>query len=148
MPVRPGAEAPEQKGAPKSTKGGKAKETATTPTPVKEGTVKKSPLIEKVKKMFDTVDPTIRENIFEEVERQVTGDSQEKTNVAFFQFSPTKEADEFDNDFNVDVIKDILFAHHTMEEKTPTGNPLMVEVLPPANDGEPHTLCVYEVSAN
>lgn len=109
-----------------------------------ENIVKKSPLEEKVKKYLDEVSPEIQGKIHEKLERVVNADG-EKNNVLFVRFSDSPEDEEVNDEVNVSVIKDILFHYHTAPEKIKGGKALVLEIVPPA-DGQPHTICFYEVS--
>lgn len=119
----------------------KEQTTDTTATPK---TVQKSLLEEKVKKFLDEVNPTIKDKIQEKLERVVASGG-EKTNVLFLRFSKNSSDEEVDDEVNVETIKEILFAFHTMPENHKSGKALMVEIVPKTED-DPHTMCFYEVS--
>lgn len=126
----------------KTEKAPEVKETTTDTTAPK--TVQKSPLEEKVKKFLDEVNPTIKDKIQEKLERVVASGG-EKTNVLFLRFSKNASDEEVDDEVNVETIKEILFAFHTMPENHKSGKALMVEIVPKTED-DPHTMCFYEVS--
>lgn len=126
----------------KTEKAPEVKETTTDTTAPK--TVQKSLLEEKVKKFLDEVNPTIKDKIQEKLERVVASGG-EKTNVLFLRFSKNASDEEVDDEVNVETIKEILFAFHTMPENHKSGKALMVEIVPKTED-DPHTMCFYEVS--
>lgn len=107
-------------------------------------TVKKLPLTEKVKKWLGAVRPDLTDNIYEIVERVVEDDEKNKNNVCFVTFSP--EGDDVDDAYNESAIKDVLFAYHTIPDKTPAGKVMLVEVLTPEEGSiEPYILVMQEV---
>lgn len=113
-------------------------------------TVQKSILEEVAKKFIAEVNPEYVEKIYDILERQVLdNESKEKDNVVFVAFSTNGAADEdADDAFNISVIKDCLFAYHTLPEKAKSGKQLVVEVMPPAasTPDAPHMLIFHQVS--
>lgn len=116
----------------------------TTDTSNAPKTVQKSPLEEKVKKFLDEINPTIKDKIQEKLERVVASGG-EKTNVLFLRFSKSSSDEVVDDEVNVETIKEILFAFHTIPETHKSDKALMVEIVPKTED-DPHTMCFYEVS--
>ena len=109
--------------------------------------VKKSIMEEKVKKYLAEVSKELPSKVFEIFERMLTSkESGEKSVVVFTAFSPNGEADEeVDDTFNIEKIKEVLFHYHTAQEKIATGKIMVVEVVPPSEEGEPHLACFQEI---
>lgn len=106
--------------------------------------VKKSPLQEKFKKFLKECNPEYPDMINDLSERMVSDDDT-KFPVVFAVFSKNGESDEdVDNEFNKDIIKNVLFFYHTAEEKHATGKVELIEVLPPEDENSPHILCYHE----
>lgn len=156
MPVR--NEAPATKKAPEAPKRvrGEASPTTEKTKPAAAAkapepkVIQKSILEEKAKKFIAEVNPEYVDKINDILERQVLDkESNEKDNVVFVAFSPNGPDDEdVDDKFNVEVIKDCLFAYHTLPEKAKSGKQLVIEVMPPAEStpDAPHMLIFHEVS--
>lgn len=149
MPVRGEAkEAPKKVEATEDVKAPRRVPTAKKETePVKAGVVKKSILEERVKKFLTSVDKELLESVNDVFERAITDTTTgEKANVLFIAFSPGGTEDEVvDDAYNVDCIKKILFAYHTVPEKGTSGKLLFVEIMPPAEADAPHILCFQEI---
>lgn len=170
MPVRPGTgPAPKEK----APKGGGGKKTATTkskatapvgdepeeslqatppvaaeqPTPEpKAGKVEKVVSEERARKFLKEIG--VEDKIHEIVNRVVKNNEGGSANVSFITFSENGAADETpDNESNIAIIKDVLFAYHTAPENITSGAYSMLEVLPPQPDTEdPYLLCFQEVN--
>lgn len=117
----------------------------TTATTEKSGAVKKLILTEKVKKYLGDIDKAIPEKIHEIVERVVVDDEKNKNNCCFIVFSDDTEKDAVNDEVNVATIKDVLFAYHTAPNTANTGKAMVMEVLPPDEEGEAHLLVMQEV---
>lgn len=111
----------------------------------KSGAVKKLILTEKVKKYLGDIDKTIPTKIHEIVERVVVDDEKNKNNCCFIVFSDDKEKETVNDEVNVATIKDVLFAYHTAPNTANTGKAMIMEVLPPDEEGEAHLLVMQEV---
>ena len=109
-------------------------------------TVQKAPLQEKFKKFCNEAEAGLADKINDISERPVQ-DGDERVPVVFATFgkdgAETKEED-FDNEFNIECIKKVLFLYHTAEEKVKGGKSIIVEVLPPSAADEPHIICFHE----
>lgn len=110
----------------------------------KKKVVKKSALADKVKSFVASVNPEYPEKVQEVMEKLVKDKEGEKTNVVFVRFSENGDDEEVNDEANIEVIKDLLFAYHTVPDKSTSGKQLMLEVLTP-EDGDPHTVCFHEV---
>lgn len=111
----------------------------------KSGAVKKLILTEKVKKYLGDIDKTIPAKIHEIVERVVVDDEKNKNNCCFIVFSDDIEKETVNDEVNVATIKDVLFAYHTAPNTANTGKAMIMEVLPPDEEGEAHLLVMQEV---
>jgi 3-oxoacyl-ACP reductase-like protein len=108
---------------------------------------KRSPLEERVKKFVTETDAKILDKVFEVQERVVSGEGG-KTNMLFLTFSKDGAKDEkADVETGVGIIKELLFAYHTVPDTKRSGKELMMEVLPPAKKGDPYIACFQEVGA-
>ena len=122
-----------------------------TPAPKKEDVkveddvVRKSPLQEKFKKMCEEAEVGLSGKINDISERMLK-DEDRKVPMVFATFSPNGAADEsVDDAFNVECIKKMLFAYHTLEEKQSSATKATIlEVMPPEGADEPHILCYHE----
>ena len=114
-------------------------------TTEKSGAVKKLILTEKVKKYLGDIDKAIPEKIHEIVERVVVDDEKNKNNCCFVVFSDDKDKETVNDEVNVATIKDVLFAYHTAPNEKSTGKAMIIEVLPPDEEGEAHLLVMQEV---
>jgi hypothetical protein len=114
--------------------------------PVEKATgTKKFILVEKTKKFFDTIDKKLNLHVHQMMERVVEDAEKNKNNVVFVTFSTEgcTEEDEVDDEVNIEMIKKVLFAYHTMPDKINTGKAFMIEVLVSDEDA-PHILVVQE----
>lgn len=147
----------EAQDAPKPARAARAKKEETTAPPAetatapakeeKAGTVKKFLLTEKVKKYLGEIAPDSVQHIHEVEERIVQDEENYKNNVCFITFSDDPKQEATNDEFNVGIIKDVLFGFHTTPEKHKTGKAMYVEVIP-ATDDAPHILIVQEVGAD
>ena len=115
--------------------------------PVEKATgTKKFILVEKTKKFFDSIDKELNKHVHQMMERVVEDSEKNKNNVVFVTFSTLgcTEEDEVDDEENIEMIKKVLFAYHTMPDKINTGKAFVVEVLVPDEDDSPHILIVQE----
>lgn len=108
--------------------------------------VKKLALSERVNKLLEKVEGNPTEKIWEMQESVLSGEESNKNNVVFVVFTD-KSKKEVDLEENKQVIKDVLF-HLTVNEegeKSKNGKSLVIDILSPEQDGEPHLLCFQEL---
>lgn len=152
MPVRGGSpkaeETQEKRPARGEAKAKPSTEKAEAPKGGEKKVVQKSILEERVKKFIAEVDPEMVGKMNDIFERAILdNETKEKANVVFTAFSTNGADDEdVDDTFNIKCIKDILFHYHTMPEKAKGGKALVVEVVPPTSEGDPHLICFHELS--
>mgnify|MGYP001339669434 FL=1 len=108
-------------------------------------TIKATPLSKKVKRFLDNAYPKWEEHVFEQAEK-VVNDGGEKYNVMFMRFSDSKDDKELNDDKNVEIIKDILFSYHTVDEKTASGQLTMCDITKGQQSGA-STLSIYFMNA-
>lgn len=119
-------------------------ENATKPE-AKTTTTKKFVVEEKVKTFLGKHLPHIKpENIFEMAQKKVT-DNGTSNEVCFVVFTDDNKQAEVNEEVNIALIKDCLFAYHTNIEEKVKGKQLMFSVISPETEDDTHILYVQEV---
>lgn len=107
-------------------------------------TTKKLLLTDKVQTFLKGVPTIPAENIHEILEQVVT-DENGKNNVCFIVFSDGQKDKPVDEETNIAMIKEALFAYHIAKDEKIKGKQLMFNVLPPDTDEATHVLYAQEV---
>lgn len=109
-------------------------------------TVKKNPFEERLKKFLENVQKGLTAKIHQIKCVKVSEPGEPKVDMGFLVFSKNGAKDtEIDREYNVEVIKDVLFHYHTAPEK-PTANPAFLQVVNPVDEDSPYMLTYQEYS--
>lgn len=106
--------------------------------------ITKNPFEERFLKYLENVAKGLSKKVQQVKISKVAEKGAPKIDMAFAVFSPNGQADEAaDDKENIKIIKDVLFHYHTADDN-PKAKPIFIQVLLPAEVGNPHILSYQE----